>query len=109
MFGDMSINMPHTYLFGDSNNPSEFDLFSWLSNNLESMNSSIPDFCNDTNYVEVWSDNCLNVAFLDACYPSKQYEFKFALGIWCVILGLIGFVGNLLTIIAIPYAAKKKK
>ena len=51
----------------------------------------------------------MNVVFLDACYPSKRYEFKFALGIWCVILGLIGFVGNLLTIVAIPYAAKKKK
>ena len=106
MFGDMSINMPHTYLFGDSNNPSEFDSFSWLSNNLESMNNST---CNDTNDVEVWSDNCLNLVFLDACYPSKLYEFKVALGIWCVILGLIGFVGNVLTIIAIPYAAKKKK
>ena len=49
------------------------------------------------------------MVFLDACYPSKRYEFKFALGIWCVILGLIGFFGNLVTIVAIPYAAKKKK
>ena len=73
------------------------------------MNSSIYFICNDTNYVEVWSNYCLNVVFLDACYPSTRYEFKFALGIWCVILGLIGFVGNLLTILAIPYAAKKKK
>ena len=73
------------------------------------MNSSISLICNDTNIVEVWSDYCLNVVFLGACYPSKRYEFKFALGIWCVILGLIGFFGNLLTILAIPYAAKKKK
>ena len=52
----------------------------------------------------------MNVVFLDACYhPSKHYEFKFALGIWCAVLGMIGFVGNLLTIVAIPYAAKKKK
>ena len=73
------------------------------------MNSLISEICNDTNYVEVWSDYCFNVVFLDACYSSNHYEFKFALGIWCVILGLIGLVGNLLTIIAIPYAAKKKK
>ena len=70
------------------------------------MNSSL---CNDTNNVEGWSEYCLNVVFLDECYPLKRYEFKFALGLWCVILGLIGFVGNLLTILAIPYAAKKKK
>ena len=74
------------------------------------MTSLISSICNDTNDVEGWSDYCLNVVFLDACYhPSKHYEFKFALGIWCAVLGLIGFVGNLLTIIAIPYAAKKKK
>ena len=73
------------------------------------MNSSISLICNDTNIVEGWSYYCLNVVFLDACYPSKRYEFKFALGIWCAVLGLVGFVGNLLTILAIPYAAKKKR
>ena len=73
------------------------------------MTSLISSICNDTNYVEAWSDYCLNVVFLDACYPLKHYDFNFVLGIWCVFLGLIGFVGNLLTILAIPYAAKKKK
>ena len=73
------------------------------------MTSLVSTICNDTNHLEVWSDYCLNVVFLDACYPSKRYEFKFALGIWCVFLGLIGFIGNLVTIVAIPYAAKKKK
>ena len=29
--------------------------------------------------------------------------------IWCMINGSIGFTGNLLTLLAIPYAAKKKK
>ena len=73
------------------------------------MTSLVFIICNDTNHLESWSDYCLNVVFLDACYSSNHYEFRFVLGVWCVILGLIGFVGNLLTILAIPYAAKKKK
>ena len=65
--------------------------------------------CNDTNNLEGWSTFCLNVEFLRACYPSKNYNLKFVTGIWCVVLGFIGFVGNLLTIVAIPYAAKNKR
>ena len=73
------------------------------------MNSSIVSICNGTNDLKGWSTYCLNIAFLEECYcPSKHYELNFVTGIWCVISGLIGFVGNLLTIFAIPYAAKKK-
>ena len=73
------------------------------------LNSSIVSICNGTNDLKGWSTYCLNIAFLEECYcPSKHYELDFVTGIWCVISGLIGFVGNLLTIFAIPYAAKKK-
>ena len=100
-----------THFFGDNNNASEFESFFWLlsKNTLKGMNSSIVPICNDTNDLKVWSTYCLNIAFLEPCYyPSKHYGFNFVTGIWCVISGLIGFVGNLLTIFAIPYAAKKK-
>ncbi len=30
-------------------------------------------------------------------------------GIWCILNSIVGFSGNLLTMLAIPYAAKHKK
>jgi len=30
-------------------------------------------------------------------------------GIWCIMNGVVGFIGNLLTLLAIPYASKRKK
>ncbi len=75
------------------------------------MNISILTTCNQTKLLKNWSDICLDHSFdfPETCYPSEHYDLKFALAIGCVVYGVIGFVGNLLTILAIPYAAKKKK
>ena len=43
------------------------------------------------------------------CFP-EQFTLASStiVGIWCVINSFIGFTGNLLTLCAIPYAAKNK-
>ena len=76
------------------------DLFTW-----DLLN------CNDTRWLRNLSDFCLKSSdvFPEPCFPIEHYVLKFALGLWCVGFGLIGFAGNLLTMFAIPYAAKKNQ
>ena len=69
-----------------------------------------PESCNiDTTFN--LSSICLNQSydFPPQCYPSEDQHLKIIEGVWCVINAIIGFTGNLLTIIAIPYAAKHKQ
>ena len=43
------------------------------------------------------------------CFPEQFTVLSSTtVGVWCVINSLIGFTGNLLTLCAIPYAAKNK-
>ncbi len=44
----------------------------------------------------------------DICTPFTV-TFRTATGVWCLMNAIIGILGNLLTILAIPYAARKKK
>ena len=53
--------------------------------------------------LDAWS----NGIDLDHCYPVSTLGT--IASIWCMINGTIGFVGNLLTLLAIPYAARKKQ
>jgi hypothetical protein len=46
---------------------------------------------------------------LDRCKPEINFTLKHFAGIWCIINGILGFSGNLLTLLAIPYAAWHKK
>ena len=77
----------------------------------QNMDKSLLTICNQTLLLKNWSDFCLDNSFdfPETCYPSEHYDLKFVLAILCVVFCIIGFAGNLLTIIAIPYAAKKKK
>ena len=36
-------------------------------------------------------------------------EFSTFAGVWCIAIAAIGFIGNFLTLIAIPYASKKRR
>ena len=36
-------------------------------------------------------------------------EFSTFAGVWCIAIAAIGFLGNFLTLIAIPYASKKRR
>ena len=43
------------------------------------------------------------------CFPEQFTDASSTIvGIWCVLNSFIGFTGNLLTLCAIPYAAKNK-
>ena len=66
--------------------------------------------CNGS-FLEEFSDFCLtpNNSFASQCFPSENNGLRFAVGVWSIIFGIVGFVGNLLTIIAIPYAAKNNQ
>jgi len=46
---------------------------------------------------------------LDRCAPKVTYVLQRFAGIWCIINAVVGFFGNLLTLLAIPYAAWNKK
>ena len=64
----------------------------------QNTTNSMSEKCLDT-----WS----NGGDMENCFPSSTLGT--VTSIWCMINGLIGFTGNLLTLLAIPYAAKKKK
>ena len=63
---------------------------------------SMSDLC-----LEAWS---YGYNTTENCIPSYMEGATGILaGIWHVFNALIGFIGNLLTLIAIPYAARQKK
>ena len=43
------------------------------------------------------------------CFPDDIRSYSVLAGIWCVINAVVGFSGNLLTLLAIPFAARRKK
>ena len=43
------------------------------------------------------------------CIPNEDKQYRTALGIWALINAIIGILGNMLTLLAIPYAARKKR
>ena len=42
------------------------------------------------------------------CFPN-HYKYGLFTDIWCVVNGIIGFTGNLLTLLAIPFCSINKK
>ena len=43
------------------------------------------------------------------CYPKYLKEVGVYFGIWCIFICFLGMFGNLLTMLAIPYAANRRK
>ena len=45
------------------------------------------------------------------CVPASLYHcpYRISLGVWALIIMFIGVLGNLLTLLAIPYAARRKR
>ena len=73
-------------------------------------NDEVFQVCNESLLVN-FSDFCLSQQenFPAQCFPSEYINLRIAVGIWAIICGIVGFIGNLLTIIAIPYAAKNNQ
>ena len=76
------------------------------------MNDSNFIVCDNSNssILRKWSDFCLDNfdGIPDQCF-SSDHKLTFWLGFWCILNAVVGFTGNLLTILAIPYAAKRQK
>ena len=63
---------------------------------------ALKDICTDLSY---------NDSALEFCYPEKLRDGNLSTlaGIWCLINAVVGLSGNMMTLFAIPYAAKRKK
>ena len=68
-----------------------------------------PASCNDTKYIAILSEICLEYPQHSQCFPQEMQNISIPAGIWCIVNAILGFSGNLLTILAIPYAAKRQK
>lgn len=68
--------------------------------------------CSD-DQVHQLSGYCTNSSLTDEeaklCFPDNIRNLSIVAGIWCIANAIVGFSGNLLTILAIPFAAKRKK
>ena len=89
------VDPEENYLACDSNNPRNISVLSKLCVNG----------CNT--YVHV---NDSYIPKYD-CFPMdlKHCPYRRALGMWAILIMFIGVIGNLLTLLAIPHAAKKKR
>ena len=63
---------------------------------------ALKDICTDLSY---------NDSAVKFCYPEKLRDGNLSTlaGIWCLINAVVGLSGNMMTLFAIPYAAKRKK
>ena len=43
------------------------------------------------------------------CVPAMGSMLRRMAGIWCILNGIVGFSGNLITLLAIPYASRHKR
>ena len=57
----------------------------------------------------MFSEFCLQHPEELQCFPQSMQHLSDFAGIWCIVNAVLGFSGNLLTILAIPYAAKRQK
>ena len=66
--------------------------------------------CNRLEDIYSLSDACNSVEIdweqLD-CVPSSKW--RVAVGVWCIFVLISGIIGNVLTLLAIPHAKKKRR
>ena len=65
--------------------------------------------CNGSKYIQMFSEFCLQHPEESQCFPQQMRDSSVFAGIWCIVNAILGFCGNLLTIFAIPYAARRQK
>ena len=67
------------------------------------------------NNTHLMSNFCINSWNLrkdeevEGCVPKYVQDFGYVIGCWYLINSIIGAIGNLCTLVAIPYAAKRKR
>ena len=71
-------------------------------------------FC-QVNNTYLMSNFCMNSWDLgkdeevEGCVPNYVQDFGYVIGCWYLMNSIIGAIGNLCTLVAIPYAAKRKR
>ena len=66
-------------------------------------------------YFEIPNQNINNTQFEEfvnscaLCIRKDDKKYRIVLGICAVVIAIVGILGNLLTLLAIPYAARKKR
>ena len=63
--------------------------------------------------VYVLSKLCVNGSYEDhldcVSHLDQQRPYRATLGVWGIVVTIVGVLGNLLTLLAVPYAANQKK
>ncbi len=66
--------------------------------------------CNTSIQIQELSDFCISHPDAnEVCYPESFKAISIPSGVWCIVNAIVGFAGNLLTLVAIPYASSKQK
>ena len=87
------------------------------------MKRNMTNFCNEynsdivceTNHTDIISvcyrcgNSCLSESIICSAYEVRECTYRQVLGLWAVFIIILGVLGNLLTLFAIPYAARKKR
>ena len=63
-------------------------------------------------HIGLLSKLCVNGSYdEDLCIPQlhQQRPYRMALGVWALIVMAFGVFGNIFTLLAIPYAAKRQR
>ena len=72
-------------------------------------------FCSEQNKSHIYqlSKFCVNGSTYskDLCIPelTQQRPHRIAIGVWAFVVMVFGVFGNIFTLLAIPYAAKKQR
>ena len=79
------------------------------------FNETYPS-CNssDPNAIHLLSKLCVNGSNIDGvhdCFDKSMMHcpYRKSLGVWAIIIIVIGVLGNLLTLLAVPYAARHRR
>ena len=82
---------------------------------IDTCSHVITDLVCDANYTDaiLLCKICLNGCDADtiecSTYELKECFYRRALGVWATFIIVVGILGNMLTLLAVPYAARKKR
>ena len=83
-----------------------------MTNFCNEYNSDIVCETNHTDIVSVChrcGNSCLSDTIICSPYELRECTYRQVLGLWAIFIIILGVLGNLLTLFAIPYAARKKR
>ena len=58
---------------------------------------------------KICGNQCLSDSINCSPYELQECTYRQVLGLWAVFIIILGVLGNMLTLLAIPYAARKRR